>query len=99
MRGAQQIEVWQGMVANGAATPLHVHEGEEVIVILQGQGELLIGETRIAFAGPCTLIAPPGVPHQILNAGEDPLELVAALPLGSKIATPAGEELVLPWRA
>jgi quercetin dioxygenase-like cupin family protein len=98
MRGAQQIEVWQGTIASGAATPPHVHEGEEVVVISRGQGELRVGETSVPFAGPCTLIAPAGVAHQILNTGEEPLELVAALPLGSKVATPAGEELTLPWR-
>lgn len=98
-RGARQIEVWQGTVAVGAATPPHVHEGEEVVVVLRGRGELRIGETATAFAGPCTLIAPAGVPHQILNTGDEPLELVAAMPLGSKVTTPAGEELTLPWRS
>lgn len=96
--GAKQIEVWQSTVQGGAATPPHVHDGEEVVVVSRGRGELRVGETRLAFAAPCTLIAPAGVPHQIRNTGEEPLELVAALPLGSPITTPTGEALTLPWR-
>lgn len=98
-QGAQQVEVWQTWVAPGAGTPPHVHEGEEVVVVLRGRGELHVGDTVASFEGPCALIAPAGVPHQIINTGSEQVEAVAALPLRSKIATPDGEELVLPWRS
>ncbi len=67
--------------------------------MVRGQGELRIGDTRARFAGPCTLIAPAHVPHQLLNTGEEPIEALATLPVGSAITTPEGEELLLPWRS
>jgi len=45
-----------------------------------------------------------GVPHQIhehrrlMNTGDETLEAVAAMPVGSSISTPDGARLDLPWR-
>lgn len=97
-RGARQIEVWHTSMAPGAATPPHVHAGEEVVVVLSGWGEVQIGDVVTPFEGPCTLIAPAGVSHQIINTGAEPLTGVAMMPLGSSITTPDGVELPLPWR-
>lgn len=97
-RGAREVEVWHTRIIAGAATPPHVHGGEEVVVVLRGRGELHVGGEVMAFEGPCTLIAPAHVPHQIINTGEEATEAIAVLPLGSTISTPEGEELVLPWR-
>jgi quercetin dioxygenase-like cupin family protein len=97
-RGAEQVEVWYTTLAPGAATPLHVHAAEEIVVVLRGRGQIRIGEACMTFEAPCTLIAPQGVSHQILNTGGDPLEAVAAMPLRSSISTADGEELSLPWR-
>ena len=70
---------------------------EQVLVVLCGQGELSLGDRVTSFEGPCTLIAPANIPHQIVNAGPDPIEAVAALPVGSGITSPEGEQLILPW--
>jgi mannose-6-phosphate isomerase-like protein (cupin superfamily) len=97
-RGAQQVEAWYTTPAPGAATPPHVHDAEEMVVVLRGRGQIRMGDATITFEAPCTLIAPPGVGHQILNTGREPLEAVAAMPLRSSISTFEGEELSLPWR-
>lgn len=96
--GAQQVEAWYTTLAPGAATPPHVHGAEEVVVILRGHGEIQIAEHRAAFEAPCTVIAPAGVPHQIINTGREPIDAVAAMPLRSSISAPDGKELALPWR-
>jgi quercetin dioxygenase-like cupin family protein len=98
-RGARQVEVWHTILAPGAATPPHVHADEEVVVVLRGRGEIQIGEARHPFEAPCTLIAPAGIPHRLANTEMGPLEALAALPLGSAVATPEGAALDLPWRA
>lgn len=97
-RGAAQVEAWYTTLAPGAATPLHVHTTEEVVVVLRGRGQVQFGETSQSFEAPCTLIAPHDVPHQIMNTGAEPLEAVAAMPIRSSIRTVDGQELDLPWR-
>jgi quercetin dioxygenase-like cupin family protein len=97
-QGAQQIEVWTTTMAPGAATPVHMHDAEEVVVVLRGRGEVRLGERTVAFRAPCTLIAPAGLPHQIVNTGTEPMEAVAAMRLRSTIATADGKEVQLPWR-
>jgi hypothetical protein len=69
-----------------------------VVVVLRGRGEVRMGGDAVSFAAPCTLIAPPGVAHQIVNVGTEPLEAVAAMRVRSSIATADGVELALPWR-
>jgi quercetin dioxygenase-like cupin family protein len=96
--GARQVEAWYTTLAPGAATPPHVHDAEEVVVVLRGRGELRVGERCVTFQAPCTLIAPTGVPHQIVNTGGEPVEAIAAMPLGSSIRAIDGTELDLPWR-
>ncbi|MGH7365767.1 MAG: cupin domain-containing protein [Candidatus Rokuibacteriota bacterium] len=96
--GARQVEAWYTTLAPGAATPPHVHDAEEIVVVLRGRGELRVGEGRLSFEAPCTLIAPAGVCHQILNTGEETVEAVAAMPLGSTISDADGAALELPWR-
>lgn len=98
-RGAQQVEAWYTTLAPGAATPPHVHSGEEVVVVLRGRGEIQVGDHRAAFEAPCTLIAPAGIAHQIVNTGRDTIEAVAVMPAHSSISAPDGKELALPWRA
>lgn len=97
-QGARQVEAWYTTMAPGAATPLHVHGAEEIVVVLRGRGELQVGDQQLTFEAPCTLIAPAGVAHQITNTGDEPVEAVAAMPLASSISTPDGERLRLPWR-
>ena len=97
-RGAKEIEAWFSTMAPGAETPLHVHDSEEIVVVLRGRGKVRVQDTWEPLEAPCTLIAPRGVPHQIVNTGDDPLEAVAAIAAGSSIRTPDGVVLDLPWR-
>lgn len=97
-RGARQVEAWYTTLAPGAATPPHVHDAEEVVVVLRGAGELRVGDGCQPFVAPCTLIAPAGLTHQIVNTGGEPLDAVAAMPIGSSISAPDGTALDLPWR-
>ena len=97
-RGARQLEVWHSVLAPGSATPPHVHDDEEVVVVLSGRGEIVIGHERIPFQAPCTLIAPARVPHQIFNTGRVPAQSLAVLPLRSRITVVGGETPPMPWR-
>jgi quercetin dioxygenase-like cupin family protein len=99
-QGVGSLEVWLQTLAPGAASPVHRHACEEVVVILSGSGELTIdGETR-RFAADSTLIVPPDAVHQIVNSGSAPLVLLAALGAAPvRVRTDTGEPLPVPWAA
>jgi len=77
--GMRTMEVWMQTIAPGGATPVHRHACEEVIVVLSGSGQLTIEEEELDFGPNTTLIVPPDAVHQLVNTGEEPMFLIAAL--------------------
>jgi mannose-6-phosphate isomerase-like protein (cupin superfamily) len=61
----------------GGATVPHYHvEAEEIYYILSGTGTMRVGE-ETRSVGPGDAIAiPRGMPHQLVNAGPEPLRLL-----------------------
>lgn len=97
-QGLARLSVWQQSMAPGTATPPHCHDCEEVILVLEGCGEVQIGAERFRFGPDTTLVLKPNVPHQIFNTGDVPLKTVAAFsatPVDTFL--PHGERLELPW--
>ena len=98
--GVKSMEVWQQTIAPGAATPVHRHACEEVIVILTGSGTLMIDGVTTAFGPNSTLILPHDVVHQITNTGADEMHLVATLSMAPvRVRTGDGAPMPLPWDA
>jgi mannose-6-phosphate isomerase-like protein (cupin superfamily) len=97
-QGLARLSVWRQSMAPGCATPPHRHACEEVVLVLEGSGEVEIGGERRAFGPDTTLVLPPNVPHQIFNTGAVPLKTVAVFP-ETPVATflPDGAPLELPW--
>jgi uncharacterized cupin superfamily protein len=63
------------------AVPLHNHHGnEEMFYILQGSGELRVGDERYSIRAGDFIASPPGGPetaHQIINTGSDEMRYLA----------------------
>ena len=60
----------------GGQVPWHSHPQEEVYLVLEGAGEMCLGEeVREVTAGQAVHI-PPGVYHQLTNPGRVPLRMV-----------------------
>ena len=95
-RSAEEVEVWRARMDEGAATPPHQHDTEEVVVFLSGRGRARVGDDEVVFAAGDTLILPAGKVHQIFSDTES--ESIAVMPLRSTISSPAGEVMSLPWR-
>jgi mannose-6-phosphate isomerase-like protein (cupin superfamily) len=88
-----QIREWAGAVSMparnqslaeatipvGGATTAHYHRTtEELYLIVEGRGRLVIdGEERSVGEGDCALI-PPGATHKLFNEGGAPLRVVCA---------------------
>ena len=99
--GLRGFEVWRQRIAAGAATPLHRHNCEEVIVILAGEGVCRFpGAADEPFRRDETLIIPANAVHQICNTGEEELFLLATLAMAPvAVETEHGEDMPLPWYA
>jgi mannose-6-phosphate isomerase-like protein (cupin superfamily) len=60
----------------GGQVPWHNQDQEEIYFVLDGMGEMCLGEERRAlFAGQAVYI-PAGVFHQLTNVGETPLRMI-----------------------
>lgn len=94
-----RLSVWRQSLAPGAATPPHVHECDEVVFCLGGRGELLVDGEVHAFGADTTIVLPKHRVHQLRNAADEPLELLAAFG-ESPVRTrwPDGTSLDVPWR-
>lgn len=96
--GARNFEIWRSSVPPGGATPVHVHDTEEIFLVLRGKGKLLVGDQALEFEAPATVIAPAAVPHQIINTGDVPTDQIVVVGVGSEIKNDQGTVMSLPWR-
>jgi len=68
-----------GMVVlepHGGQVPWHNQEQEEVYFILEGEGEMCLGEERRTVTGGQAVWIPPGVFHQLTNTSESPMRMM-----------------------
>ena len=99
-QGVKTMEVWLQTMAPGAATPVHRHACEEVILILSGSGTCTVGEMSFAFGPNSTLVLEPDVVHQIVNTSDQEMKLVAALGMAPvRVRDADGAPLSVPWEA
>lgn len=96
--GAKEFEVWRASIAVGSKTPLHVHESEEVFIVLKGEILAIVGDKEYHCKAPATLICPANVPHQLINVGTEPTDQILVLGIDSKISDASGNVMQLPWR-
>ena len=61
---------------NGGQVPWHNQEQEEIYCVLEGTGEMCLGEERQTLSGGQTVFIPPGVYHQLTNIGDSPLRML-----------------------
>jgi mannose-6-phosphate isomerase-like protein (cupin superfamily) len=96
--GMKRVAVWEEVIAPGAATTLHRHACEEVIIVLEGSGLLEIAGDYIAFTSQSTIIVPHDTPHRLVNTGDGDLKVIAALSTAYPVVTtPDGRQLASPW--
>jgi quercetin dioxygenase-like cupin family protein len=67
-------------IAPGDRIPLHTHPINEVIVILEGNAEVTLGDDAHEVAPGTVVFVPAGSPHGTRNVGTEPLRLHAMFP-------------------
>ena len=73
----------------GGQVPWHNHEQEEIYFIVEGTGEMCLGEERRTVTAGQAVYIPPGTFHQLTNIGDGPLRMIYCY-------APAGD--VAHWR-
>lgn len=61
---------------NGGQVPWHNQEQEEIYFIVEGTGEMCLGEERQTLQSGQAVYIPPGVFHQLTNTGPTPMCMV-----------------------
>ena len=61
---------------NGGQVPWHNHPEEEVYFVLEGEGEMCLGEERQTLHGGQAVYIPSNVFHQLTNRSAQPLTMV-----------------------
>ena len=61
---------------DGGQIPWHNQEQEEVYLVIEGTGEMCLGEERATLVAGQAVLIPPGVFHQMTNTGSTPLRFI-----------------------
>jgi quercetin dioxygenase-like cupin family protein len=67
-------------IAVGDAIPLHTHDVDEAIAILDGEGVARLGDERRRVTTGAVVFIPAGTPHGTVNGGATALEILAVFP-------------------
>ena len=96
--GMQAFEIWRQTIAPHAATPVHCHDCEEVIVVLKGTAACHYEGQTVTVKADESLLIPRSVVHQICNAGDEELYIMATLAMSPVAVKSAdGAPMPLPW--
>jgi mannose-6-phosphate isomerase-like protein (cupin superfamily) len=61
---------------DGGQVPWHNQEQEEIYFVLEGTGEMCLGEERQTLSSGQAVYIPSGVFHQLTNIGQEPLKMI-----------------------
>jgi len=61
---------------HGGQVPWHNQQQEEVYFVLDGRGEMCLGDERQVLTGGQVVQIPSGVFHQLTNIGDTPLHMI-----------------------
>ncbi len=75
--GARSVTVWEQQLQPGDRIPLHYHEFEETLTILEGELTADIGDRQVLARARSTFFVAPGVAHSLHNRGSVPALLLA----------------------
>ena len=70
----------------------HAHSADEVVLILEGEAEAVVGEERARLSAGDMALIPARVPHDVYNVGEVTLRVVGFFP-SAAVVTTFGEPL------
>jgi mannose-6-phosphate isomerase-like protein (cupin superfamily) len=67
---------WVTLEPRGGQVPWHNQAQEEIYLVVEGEGEMCLGEERREIRSGQAVYIPPGVFHQLTNTGETPMIMI-----------------------
>ena len=78
--GAKSLTIKEMVLHPGSQGQLHTHSTDQAIMVMEGSLQMVVGdETRTVRSG-FTLLAPPGVPHKLVNNTWVPARMLIIYP-------------------
>ena len=75
-----QSDIHENVISPGVVVPRHYHETEEVIVVLEGDGECRTEGATENYSGGDVIIIPPRVKHSLKNSGNKLIRQICFFP-------------------
>ena len=66
--GAASLTIGELLMHHGSALRLHTHPHDEAIILLEGSIQMVVGDESRTVTPGHTLLAPPGIPHRLVNS-------------------------------
>ena len=82
--GAENFAVRYYQLEIGAVSREEQHQHDHGVLVLQGTGEVLLGEQVHPITRGDIIYIPPDVLHQLRNTGQDPLGFICVIPARRK---------------
>ncbi len=79
-RGAVSLTIKEVELHPGWTGRLHTHTTDMSMMVMAGAVQLIIGDELQTVRAGCTLFAPPGVPHKLINKLWIPVRLLVIYP-------------------
>jgi quercetin dioxygenase-like cupin family protein len=96
-RGSSEVALWNHVLDAGAEAPPHWHDHDQVIYVLSGSGQVIVGDEEVSVASGDVVVAPAHTPHRVSAAAEKALDTLVAMPATLRSFRPDGSELETPW--
>ena len=84
--GTTSSSLSYSVVGVGAGAPLHKHNADEYITILEGTLEVRAGDETHRVEADHTLVIPPGTPHGFTNVGPGDARILVFFPVSDPFA-------------
>ena len=78
--GSAAITIGELKIKPGAALPTHVHYVEEALVVVTGQGEVIMEDESFKVHANMTVLLPAGKRHKIVNTGSEMVKIYYSIP-------------------
>ncbi len=79
--GTTSSDLSYSVAGPGTGAPLHSHEADELIVLLEGELEVRLGGETSRVGPDHTLVIPPNVPHGFTVVGDEDARMLAFFPV------------------